>query len=142
MLTMLCFSNDFSDFEGFLNAIQVGSYTHAQLARASKKYIPSYLLVLLVPKKGHQQCMSLSTDSLSADENDYVNSACKEKRKLISLYHKPVSAVTSKRRSSCSGPSKMEDLPEQEDKRSISKSNKKRCSQFMRKVTETLTKSS
>ena len=82
--------------------------------------------MLLVPKKGPQQCMSLSTDSLSADENDYVNSACTEKRKLISLYHKLVSAVTSKRRrSSCSGPSKMEDLPEQEDKRSISKSNKK-----------------
>ena len=47
----------------------------------------------------------------------------------ISPYHKPVSAITSKRRrSSRSGPLKMEDLPEQEDKRSISKSNKKRSS--------------
>ena len=45
---------------------------------------------------------------------------------FFSLYHKPVSAVSSKRRrSSCSGPSKMEDLPKQEDKRSLSKSNKK-----------------
>ena len=43
-----------------------------------------------------------------------------------SPYHKPVSTDTSKRRrSSRSGPLKMEDLPEQEDKRSILKSNKK-----------------
>ena len=27
--------------------------------------------------------MSFGTDSWSADENDYVNSACREKRKLI-----------------------------------------------------------
>ena len=47
----------------------------------------------------------------------------------VSPYHNPVSAVASKRRrSSRPGPSKMEDLPEQEDKRFISKSNKKRSS--------------
>ena len=48
---------------------------------------------------------------------------------LNSSYQKPVLAVTSKRRrSSRSGLSKMQDLPEQEDKRSRSKSNKKRSS--------------
>ena len=53
------------------------------------------------------------------EENLYIE-------QLISLHHKPVSAVTSKRRrSSHSGPLKMEDLPKQKDKRSISKSNKK-----------------
>ena len=55
---------------------------------------------------------------------------------LDSRYHKPVSAVTSKRRRcSRSGLSKMEDLPEQEDKRSISKISKKQSSQFMKKLT-------
>ena len=47
------------------------------LARASKKYD------LPVPKKWHQQCLSLSTDSSNAYENDYVNSACREKIKRI-----------------------------------------------------------
>ena len=50
-------------------------------------------------------------------------------RWFYSPYHKPVSAVTSERRRfSRSGPLKMEDLPKQEDKRSISKSNKKQSS--------------
>ena len=45
--------------------------------------------------------------------------------KTNSLHHKPVSTVTSKkRRSSRSGLSKIEDLPEQEDKKSKSKSIK------------------
>ena len=56
--------------------------------------------------------------------------------KTNSLYHKPVSAVTSKtRRSSRSGLSKIEDLPEQEDKRSKSKINKKQSSWLIKKLT-------
>ena len=48
---------------------------------------------------------------------------------VTSPYHKLVSAVTSKRRrSSRSGLPKIKDLPVQEDKRSISKINKKRSS--------------
>ena len=67
---------------------------------------------------------------------------------LNSPYHKPILTLTSKRRrSSYLGISKMEDLPEQENKRSISNGNKKRNSYFMRKVTvntkeKTITKSS
>ena len=33
-----------------------------------------------LPKNGHQQCISPSTDSLSADENDHVNSTYAEKK--------------------------------------------------------------
>ena len=67
---------------------------------------------------------------------------------LNSPYNTPISTVTSKRRrSTCLGISKMEDLPEQENKRYISNGNKKRSSYFMRKVTvntkeKTITKSS
>ena len=61
MFTTLCFSNDFSDFEG-----------HKQVATSlAKKYLVQ------------QQCMRVGTDCWSADENDYVNSAWREKRKFI-----------------------------------------------------------
>ena len=46
---------------------------------------------------------------------------CKNKVITNSPYHKPVSAVASKRRFSHPGPSKMEDLPKQEDKIYIKK---------------------
>ena len=61
MFTTLCLNDDLSDFLGFLMPL-IGGYRKWQQ---------------------HQQLMSLGSDSWSADGNDYVNSACREKRKLI-----------------------------------------------------------
>ena len=66
MFTTIWFRDDFSDFEGFLT-LSIGRYTLKKVTGTPTVH----------------ECLALGPDSWGTEEIHYVNSACREKRKLI-----------------------------------------------------------